>query len=125
MPPPVGAPGLACCRGPLNLPTLPRICSSTVSSLPEVGVTREELRRNAKRLGPMVRCVDEIMQERCISGCSQGINDVIDSPAKVRRWHERLMRKRQKSKPALQQRRDHFGAKLRELFPELREAPRG
>ena len=39
-PPPVGAPGLLCWRGPLNLPTLPRICSSTVSSLPEVGVMR-------------------------------------------------------------------------------------
>jgi hypothetical protein len=96
-----------------------------VRFFPAVGVPREDLRRNAKLLDKVVRRVKDLREERCISGNTQGIKDIIDSPEKVRRWHEWKIREARKSKPALQQQRDRSREKLLKYFPELRPSLRG
>ena len=86
-----------------------------------IGVHRDALRKDAGLLRKISRRIREIMDERCTSGCTQGIEDIVGKASEVRRWHQKLLKKRKSGEPARRERSDHFDNKLLELFPELRK----
>jgi hypothetical protein len=87
------------------------------------GVRREELLADPGRLRAFRDKLMEIRKDRATSGVSRGQADLIESPGKVREWHEatqhKLDRLRERIGPAMRR----TDAKLRQLFPELTGTP--
>ena len=85
-------------------------------------VKGEELLANSDKLPGFVRSLIEVIEARTTSGVTRGQTDLLESPAKVRKWQEatRMKLERLRSDPT----REHFNASLQRLFPDLALLPR-
>jgi hypothetical protein len=63
----------------------------------------------------------EIRQERATSSVTRGERDLVESPARVRAWHESTQTKIEQFKEHSRPRREQLEAKLLELFPDLQD----
>jgi hypothetical protein len=88
------------------------------------GVGRDELLEDSGRLPSFCDRLRAVQAERTISGVTWGLADLVEGPEVVRKRQEATRAQRnefeERSKPA----RERIDAKLKELFPELRELPR-
>jgi hypothetical protein len=87
------------------------------------GVTREALCDSAEQFPIFFNRLMEIREQRTISGVTRGEKDLIESPTRVRKRQESILRKLDQFTESHQSRRDTSDAKLRRLFPELSELP--
>jgi hypothetical protein len=87
----------------------------------QAGVHREEMLANPERLPTFFERLMDIRAERTTSGVTRGQADLIESPAKVKAWHEKTTKQLDEFKETHAPTRKRYNTKLRELFPELRE----
>lgn len=88
-----------------------------------VGISKSELRDDPKLLRDLMKRIRHICHENrsCyVSGCSNGIHDIIDTPQQIKRFHERILLQKQRQRFARGERRASNDQRLMELFPELR-----
>lgn len=84
------------------------------------GVGRAELLADSGRLPTFVGNLEQILRERTPTRITRGQADLIESPAKVRKWQEATQAKLEAFEERIQPVREEREAKLEELFPELR-----
>lgn len=86
----------------------------------------EDLQADSGLLPTFCHRIGQVRSPHATSGVSQGEADLVDSPAKVRRWHETTKRQREAFEERIKPTREAMELRLRELFPILRDerAPR-
>jgi hypothetical protein len=86
-------------------------------------VKREDLLEDDQLLPVFYERICGAPRPYASSGVTQGEADLVDSPAKVRRWHEKTQRQRDLFEERIQPTLVAIEARLLELFPILREDP--
>ncbi|MBI1899770.1 MAG: hypothetical protein HYS13_01490 [Planctomycetia bacterium] len=85
-------------------------------------VGRERLRADPSLLEAFERSLRTLQKQRTISRITRGQQDLVERPARVRKWQKATAAARKKFEQAIQPTRAEFEATLLKLFPELRDA---
>jgi hypothetical protein len=88
------------------------------------GARRSELLASAEKLPAFVDRLGAVLAERTTSGVTRGLADLIEAPAKVRKWQEATRKALDEFNQRSQPRRAVLDTKLRHFFPELEGLPR-